>query len=81
MLTKTEITFDFRGQKKVHKFFVYHNLPKDHDRYNIDKAFDDWIKQAYIYTASNFSKYVMTKHESFVCMTETQFKRINQLGT
>ena len=73
-LTKTD--FKFEVGKATKTFSIYHNLP-DTNGLSIENAFDNWLFRTSNYTSSAFCKYVMSKADHFVCMTEKTFKRLN----
>jgi hypothetical protein len=73
-LIKTEFKFDIG--KVTKRFSVYHNLP-DTFGLSIENAFDSWLFRTSNYTPGAFCRYVMSKQDEYVCMTEKTFKRLN----
>lgn len=57
---------------------VYHNLRKKFG-ISIDDALQNWLLRTRKFTAESFCEYVMSKDQSFVCMTEKQWKRLNEV--
>jgi len=73
-LWRADIEFDVSGRHI--KFSIIHNLQnvKGMDFYG---ALDCWLARTKNFTASSFCRYIMSKNESFVAMTEKQFNRLN----
>lgn len=68
---------EFKVNERKINFSVVHNLPKTWGM-NIENALDNWLPRTKHYTARNFCQYVMSKDPSFVCMTISQYNRLNQ---
>jgi len=69
-LIKSDIEFKIDG--RLYKFSIIHNLQ------SINDALDSWLVRTKKYTASQLCKYIMSKDESFVAMTEAHYNRLNQ---
>jgi hypothetical protein len=70
-MTESEIEF-FVNKKKV-KFKVYHNIGD-----MIYSAVDNWVARTSTFTSKSLCQYVRSKHSNFICMTESQFNKLNQ---
>ena len=57
------------------KFTIIHNL---HNRFGMSfiDALDNWLVRTNTFTATSLCKYIKSKDESFVAMTEKQYKRL-----
>lgn len=74
-----ETKIEFIAKRKDFSFNVYHNLASHNfdSRYSIDEALTDWMWKTKQYTVNSFCRFVQALNPSFVCMSETQWKRIN----
>ena len=72
-LNKTDVEFKVNGRPV--KFVIIHNLQNKFGM-SFDGALDNWLARTNKYTAKSLCKYIMSKDESFVAMTEKQFKRL-----
>lgn len=68
---------EVNGRKEI--ITVYHNLPSAHGLSIID-AVENWVIRTKKFTAKSLCKYVMSKDESFVCITEKRFNHLNKTG-
>ena len=66
----------FNVNDKPIRFIVIHNLPKMRGM-RFEDALDNWLARTNTFTAYSLCKYIMSKDESFVAMTEKQYKRLN----
>lgn len=72
---KGEIDFNING--KPYAFSVIHNL-SNIPGMTIEGALQNWLERTKVFTDKSFCKYVMSKDESFVCLTQKQYDRLNK---
>lgn len=72
-LNRADIEFKINGTPI--KFSVIHNLSNRFGM-SFNDAFENWIVRTKKYTAKSLCKYIMSKDQSFVAMTEKQFQRL-----
>jgi hypothetical protein len=68
---------EFEVDAKPVKFSVYHNLP-DTFGLSLQDALENWFIRTDKYTAASLCNYIKNKGIEYVCMTETQYKRLNK---
>jgi hypothetical protein len=66
----------FDVNDKPIKFSVIHNLPQTQGL-NFDAALENWLYRTDKYTAKSLCDYIMSKETGYVCMTLSQWKRLN----
>lgn len=71
----TEARVEFYVDKVKVEFKVIHNLPLVKGMSFMD-ALNSWLARTKIYTSKSLCKYIMSKDESFVVMTEKQYKNL-----
>lgn len=76
-LRSHKIQFEVNGKK--YQYIIVHNLP-DTFGMNIEGALDNWLARTNNFKAKSLCKYIMSKDNSFVAMTESQYNRINKYG-
>ena len=66
----------FEVNDKTVKFQVIHNLPEKQGL-NFNAALENWLYRTDKYTAKSLCDYIMSKETGYVCMTVSQWKRLN----
>ncbi len=72
-LTISDIEISVEGEEI--KFTLYHDLPNI-TGLSLQDAVDNWIPRTLEYTAESLCKYIMSKNSGYICITEEQFKEI-----
>jgi len=65
----------FKVNNRLIKFVVVHNLNKRFGM-SFNDALDNWLARTNEFTATSLCEYIKSKDESFVAMTEKQYKRL-----
>lgn len=68
---------EFKVNNRPITFVIIHNL-KNRFGMSFNDALDNWLARTNEFTATSLCEYIKSKDESFVAMTEKQYKRLSK---